>query len=339
VSPLRQPNAPPDAVVGPRLPGPRGELSAELLDALRRGRAVGRPPIHDDALGGDDFHLALYCCYELHYRSFTEAGDDREWDPSVIALRGRLERAFEARLREEVGPPPTGDVVAALHQLAGAPGPSVSRHLAADGQLWQFREFAVHRSAYQLKEADPHTWAIPRLDGAAKAGLVKLQMEEYGDGIEVEMHANLFAGVLEELGLDRSYGAYLDVLPGTTLATTNLISLFGLNRRLRGSLVGHLALFEMTSVTPMSRYSDALTRLGAGPRARRFYDVHVEVDASHEVVAAEAMAGGLVAAHPELASDVLFGAAAANVVEGRFGDALLDAWATGHTSLRSALPC
>jgi len=318
---------------------PRGELTAELFDALRHGRAPRRSPIHDDALGGDDFHLALYCCYELHYRSFADVGADREWDPSVIGFRLGLEQAFERHLRDEVGSCSAGDVVAGLQQLAQAPGPSLSTQLATAGEMWQFREFVVHRSAYQLKEADPHTWAIPRLDGAAKASLVKLQMEEYGDGVEADMHATLFAGVLEELGLDSSYGHYLDLLPGATLATTNLISLFGLNRRLRGMLVGHLALFEMTSVTPMARYSTALTRLGAGPRARRFYDVHVDVDASHERLAAEAMAAGLVADQPALSGDVLFGAAAANAVEGRFAASLLDAWADGRTSLRSPLPC
>ena len=34
------------------------------------------------------------------------------------------------------------------------------------------------------------------------------------------------------LGLDPSYGAYLDLIPGVTLATVNLMSLFGLHRRL-----------------------------------------------------------------------------------------------------------
>ena len=32
------------------------------------------------------------------------------------------------------------------------------------------REIAVHRSGYQLKEADPHTWAIPRLNGSGQGG-------------------------------------------------------------------------------------------------------------------------------------------------------------------------
>ena len=40
----------------------------------------------------------------------------------------------------------------------------------------------VHRSAYQLKEADPHSWALPRLSGAPKAALVEIQADEYGGG-------------------------------------------------------------------------------------------------------------------------------------------------------------
>ncbi|EFC84514.1 hypothetical protein FrEUN1fDRAFT_2304 [Parafrankia sp. EUN1f] len=56
------------------------------------------------------------------------------------------------------------------------------------------------------------------------------------------------------LGLDARYGAYLDRVPGPTLATLNIASYFGLHRRPRGALVGHLAVFEMTSVEPMAVY-------------------------------------------------------------------------------------
>ena len=43
--------------------------------------------------------------------------------------------------------------------------PSLSKHLERKGTLDQFLEFVAHRSAYQLKEADPHSWALPRLHG------------------------------------------------------------------------------------------------------------------------------------------------------------------------------
>jgi hypothetical protein len=96
------------------------------------------------------------------------------------------------------------------------------------------QEFAVHRSAYQLKEADPQTWAIPRLRGHAKAALAAIQADEYGGGVPEEMHSSLFIDAMRALDHNPTYGAYLDRLPATTLATTNLISMFGLHRRLRG---------------------------------------------------------------------------------------------------------
>ncbi|MEA3215013.1 MAG: hypothetical protein QOJ19_1169 [Acidimicrobiia bacterium] len=321
------------------LPEARGCITEVLFGALTRSGDLADVPLRDDPLTGDDFHLALYCCYELHYQGFEGISDTWEWDPRLISFRHRLEQAFERRLRDEVAPLPQGPVVPVLHALANAPGPSLSRYMANEGTIWQFREFVVHRSPYQLKEADPHTWVIPRLRGAPKASTIKLQMEEYGEGVEADMHSTLFAEVMDELGLDPTYGHYLDVVPGSTLATTNLISMCGLNRRLRGALVGHLALFEMTSVLPMSRYSSALERLNAGPRARRFYDVHIDADTVHEVLASEHLAGRLADEEPELAADIIFGAAAANVVEAGFATAILDAWGNGRSSLRSPLSC
>lgn len=335
---MRPPTVTRPAPVAPALPEPRGPLSAALVAHLWQRRGPLPDPVVDDPLGDDDLQLALYGCYELHYRSFHGVDDAAEWDPELLAWRSRLEEPCVAALRDAVGPVDGTDVVARLNELATAPGPSLSSHMAERGTLEQMREFAVHRSPYQLKEADPHTWAIPRLAGAPKAAMVQVQMEEYGEGVEADMHSTLFADTLAELDLDPTYGRYLDVVPGTTLATTNIISLFGLHRRWRGALVGHLALFEMTSVTPMGRYSDALARLGFGARARRFYDVHVTADQDHEVVAAHHLAGGLASREPHLADDIVFGASAASLVEGRFASALLDAWRAGRSSLRAPIP-
>jgi hypothetical protein len=179
---------------------------------------------------------------------------------------------------------------------------------------------------------------IPRLAGRAKAACVEIQADEYGGGREAEMHASLFAAVLAALGLDPTYGAYLDRLPGITLATVNLISLFGLHRGRRGALLGHLAAFEMTSVGPMGRYAATVHRLGLPPAARKFYDVHVAADAHHEVVAAEGLLDGLVSSEPQLAADVLFGVRALMAVEGRFTAHLLGSWTAGQSSLRGAPP-
>jgi hypothetical protein len=322
------------------LPPARGPLTNWLFSVLRSKPAARLPampePI-DDVVYGDDSALALYCMYELHYRGFSGVDDGWEWAPSLLAARAELERRFEARIRDEVPSHIRGTIPERLYEIC-APKPdsdtvSLSTYLLEDGTLDQLKEFAVHRSAYQLKEADPHTWALPRLSGTAKAAMVEIQADEYGDGVERDMHQTLFAVTMSELGLDVGYNAYLAQLPGVSLATVNLVSFFGLHRRLRGAAVGHLALFEMTSVEPMGRYSAVLRRHGASSAARHFYDVHVVADAHHQTVAAEQLAVGLARQEPQLTADIIFGAEAVTAVEGTLSAYLMDCWARGTSSL------
>jgi hypothetical protein len=323
-----------------RAPDPRGDVSALILGRLGpdvRTIPPALPPVPEDPLADEDLQLALYVCYELHYRGFDGVNPEWEWEPSLLRLRRRLERIFEDALFAAIGVP-HGDVdphkmdVTLRAIEAADDAPPLSRYVEGRATLEQVREFLVHRSAYQLKEADPHSFAIPRLHGPPKAAIVEVQADEYGGGRAGRMHATLFATSMRAVGLDDSYGAYLDALPGTTLATVNLMSLFGLHRRLRGCIVGHLAAFEMTSPGPNRRYAGGLRRLEA-EGATEFFDEHVEADAVHEAVAAHDLAAGLARQEPALAADILFGAAALLAMEARFAEALLDAWAAGGTAL------
>ena len=331
----------------PRLPTPRGPISERLIAALSRppGALLGGPlSSPTDPLSDDDLHLSLYVLYELHYRGFDGVDERWEWDLGALDLRARLEAAFEAGLAAALAgwTPPEADAttmdVALRRVVEEDDGPSLSRHLERCGTAEEFREFVIHRSAYQLKEADPHSWAIPRLEGPPKAALVEVQADEYGGGDPARVHARLFANTMAALGLEAAYGVYLDVLPGVTLATVNLMSLFGLHRRHRGAIVGHLALFEMTSSIPNRRYASGLRRLGFDdPRATAFFDEHVTADAIHENVAAIDLAGGLVRQEPMLLADVLFGARCLVELDRRWATWLLDAWSSDRSSLFPAV--
>jgi hypothetical protein len=325
-------------------PAPRGELSALLLEHL--GPTVRTLPTAsvaavDDPLADEDLQLALYLAYELHYRGLAGVDPDWEWEPSLLGLRREIEQRMLTALRDLVGgpdgAPPAEEMDIVLRELAEDEGPSLSRHVEADAEREELLEFVVHRSAYQLKEADPHSWALPRLSGGPKAALVEIQADEYGGGRAERIHAEMFAETMDELGLSAAYGAYLDHIPALTLATVNLMSLFGLHRRWRGALVGHLALFEMTSSIPNGRYANGLRRLGYGERATAFFDEHVEADAVHENVAAVDLAGGLARQQPELAPDIVWGARALSALESRWSRSLLEAWAGGRSSLRVPL--
>ena len=342
-----------------RVPLPRGPVSGTLLRVLagsgevellgERGAELaaaldGAPGA--TVLDSEDLQLSLLVLYELHYQGLDGVDPDWEWSPDLLAVRAVLEGLLEGALRDEVVVPPVAvpaptapAVAAALSARTSVDcGPSLSAHLAREATVGQVREFLVHRSIYQLKEADPHTWAIPRLSGRAKAALVEVQSDEYGAGSADRMHAALFARTLRAVGLDDTYGGYVDRVPAVTLATVNAMSLFGLHRRLRGAVLGHLAAFEMTSTVPNRRYGAALRRLGFGPDATLFFDEHVEADAVHEQIAAHDMCGALVEDEPHLVGDVLFGAAVALDLERRFAAHVVGAWSAGASSLRDAAP-
>jgi hypothetical protein len=330
--------------VHPTLPRPRGPITEHLVGVLRTAPADVAPgwgslvlagTATADPLTDDDLQLALHVVYELSYRGFTGVDDRWEWDRDVLDLRAGLEARFEADLRRRVDErrliADAGSVAEVLNRFAG---PSLSDHMARAGTVEQFREFVVHRSAYQLKEADPHSWAIPRFSGARKSALIEIQADEYGHGRAGQAHAEVFARLLDALDLDSTYGALVDRIPAVTLATGNLISMFGTQQRLRAALLGHLAAFEMTSVRPMTRYAAASLRLGLPDDVGRFFTMHVDADEHHGDLAESVLVGGDVEADGLERAEMCFGVAALLVVEDAFSRHLLRAWAAGESSLR-----
>jgi hypothetical protein len=205
-------------------------------------------------------------------------------------------------------------------------GQGLSHFLQKRGELRHLREYAVQRSLYHLKEADPHAWVLPRLSGRAKAGMAAVEYDEFGAGRAERVHAKLFADLMSDLGLDATYGRYLDDGCAEMLALCNLMSLFGLHRRLRGALVGHFAAVEITSSPASRRLARAMKRTGAGSAAEFFYAEHVEADAVHEQVVRREVIGGLLHDEPELESDVTFGVASTSYLEDRLTRRLLANW-------------
>jgi len=338
-SPLLTSPAPLPSARGPLGDAVRKRLTGET-DAVTVRSAQAAVAEASDLLHDDDVQLALFLLYASAYGSLPGLDPRLEWDPELIAVRGVLEAAFEQRLREVVPipkvPEPTVDAVGrALFTLAADDdGPSLSRYLARKATPEQAREFFLQRSVYTLREADPHSWAIPRLTGRAKAALVEIQSDEYGGGRPERVHAEIFAAAMRGADLDDTYGAYVDDVPAITLASHNMMSMFGLNRRLIGAIVGHLAAFEMTSSIPNKLYADGLRRLGYGEDVTDYFDEHVEADAVHEQIAARDLAGGLAEDRPDLLPDIMFGAAACLAVDGWVGEHILQAWSRDESSLR-----
>ncbi len=331
--------------IEPRLPAAHGPLSM----AVRRSLTEPAPrdqlarigaSVRDSEPFGLDLQLALYMCYELHYRGFAGVDPTWEWNPGLLHLRSQLERAFLTGVRRDVGSvDPDQSAEAEMEALSREPadGTGPSYWLRDNGTWEQMREYFVHRSLYHLKEGDPHAWAIPRLTGQAKASFVAVEFDEYGAGRGPQVHQQLFADLLTAAGLDSTYLGYLDAVPAESLAVVNLMSMFGLHRWLRGAAIGHFAATEITSPPGSRRLVEALQRLDAPPACVAFYSEHVEADAVHEQVVRIDVVGDLVAREPQLDRDVVFGIRAHAVVEDRLGEAMVASWKAGQSSLRRPL--
>lgn len=332
-----------------KLPMERGPVSLQVKSLIKDGALYMPVEINlstlfaddVDVINDDDLQLALYMAYELHYQSYEDARPDAEWNPVLLELRARLERRLLHSVRARIHPitlPDVEELPDFLFDMTKDAQFPLANFLAREATVTQFREFMIHKGLYHHKEADPYTWAIPRLSPMVKSAMIDIQMDEYGGGRPERMHQELFRKTMRELHLDDDYDAYVDQLPAVTLANVNLLTLFGLHRRYRGALCGHLAAQEMTSSLPSRYCANGLRRLGYGDQATDFFDEHVEADAIHEQLAVRNLCGRLVVEEPEQLPNIVFGVAANQEMDRLLGEWMLTAWKQGETSLRVSGP-
>lgn len=310
------------------LPPARGSLSEQVRQALRTGRTrtlrdtPAAPDDHDDA------QLTLWMLFELHYRGFDDVDDRLEWDPDAVAVRRRLEDDLEQDLRSRYAKADvTGTSAADIFTITEQhEGPSLASYVHRHATRDQVLELVRSRSVYHLKESDWTTWIIPRLGYEATAAVMELQFDEYGNGDPDRLHSRLFADGMAACGLDPTYGAYVAEAPGPVLEQNNVMSMFGLQRRLRGAGLGFLAAFEATSSLPSRRIAQGLDRLGLAEELQLYYREHVEADAVHEQLAVRTICGALLREDPSLLDDVLLGAWTCLDTEDRVAFHYLDRW-------------
>ena len=309
------------------LPKPRGPLSVAVLGTLRDLPAARVPTIEVEPESADDAAVTLWVLHELSYGGFEGVDDGAESEPELVRVRGLLERRLEGELRDRWPGVPGVDLASGFFDwVAEHDGPSIAQHVQTRATRDQVLDLMRLRSVYHLKEADPTSWVIPRLPAAAKAALVELQFDEYGAGEPARVHAQLFARGLAASGLRPEYGAYVDEAPLEVLEQNNAVSMFGLQRRLRGAAVGHLAAFEATSSLPSRRMAQGLKRLGFPEELVDYYTEHVVADAVHEQVALRDVCVALLRQEPLLEPDVWFGAWACLDLEDRTARRMLEAW-------------
>ena len=171
------------------LPSPCGPVSRVMVDLISGTGAEPFTSLPTTGVMSDcDVQLAWWMAYELFYRGFDDVDDEREWDVGVLRLRGAIEQRAEEELRTATrdrldrvsSDEPVGDAL--LRLVEDDEGPHLSAYLRRDATAEQMQEFLRERSVQQLKESDPQSFLLPRLDGPAKVALAEIQYDEYGAG-------------------------------------------------------------------------------------------------------------------------------------------------------------
>ncbi|MEJ7716735.1 MAG: iron-containing redox enzyme family protein [Thermoleophilaceae bacterium] len=191
------------------LPPARGALSEWLLAVLAGPprAALATPPEVPaaEARRGEDFHLSLYVLYELHYGGFEGVDAGWEWEPSLLAVRRELERAFEAALEEDVGDAGSDPAGGRRGRAAGGGGRRRGRRVAP-----RPRGALGHAPGGPGDGRAPlglpaQGGRSPLLDDPAaarrpKAALVEVQFDEYGAGDPARLHQTLYGETMDTLG-------------------------------------------------------------------------------------------------------------------------------------------
>ncbi len=122
------------------------------------------------------------------------------------------------------------------------------------------------------------------LGGAAnevQCTLVRVLLEEYGNGRFSRKHSTFFAQMLDEFGMNTQPEGYFDLVPWQVLACDNHNFLLTECKRHFLRYNGGLTYFEVAGPAAYRNYLAAAQRLGLSEAAMGYWELHIREDERH----------------------------------------------------------
>jgi hypothetical protein len=114
-----------------------------------------------------------------------------------------------------------------------------------------------------------------------QATLVRVLLEEYGNGRLARKHSTFFAQMMAELGLKTEPEAYLSQVPWQVLASINHNFLLTERKRYFLRYNGGLTYFEIAGPATYTDYQIAAERLQLSDNAMSYWALHIREDERH----------------------------------------------------------
>jgi hypothetical protein len=295
-------------------PAPPMTSTTPLADALSQALASGQE-VELAHLWGLQPHdsrdrlLSLLRLYELHTAPLDELGESVRWQhhPTISTIKATCEADWLAEL--DGVPVPTDlpdELVPALRTIAARNRkPAVYVWLAKEATREEVVDFLRWEGGPDAGFDDLVAACQIGLTGQAKMELATNYWDEMGNGDPTEVHTTLHDQLAAALGLRRLPRS---VQPLTALARDALGGMLATNRWLQPEMLGALGLIELEAGPRCRLVLQALQRVGADSDARRFYEVHAEVDPRHGKDWLEKAIVPTVRRHPAWAPRILRGA-------------------------------
>ncbi len=155
------------------------------------------------------------------------------------------------------------------------------KYLRETMDLHGYRLLLAIASLDGLVEASRLSRILGGASNEIQATLIRVLLEEYGNGRLARKHSTFFAQMMAELGLETEPEVYFDLVPWQVLASINHNFLLTERKRHFLRYNGGLTYFEIAGPAIYTDYLLAAQRLKLSDAAMSYWELHIREDERH----------------------------------------------------------
>ncbi|MGL5943717.1 MAG: iron-containing redox enzyme family protein [Waterburya sp.] len=277
-------------------------------------------------------HRILYRINRLNfvwYKDLNEYINERSY--YLQGIRDRIETPWQAweSAQLDVEEIKQADIKQALIERGNAdlepPLSANKRYLREQMTLEGYRHLIAIASLDGLVESSRLCHILGGASNEVQATLIRVLLEEYGNGRFNRKHSTFFAQMMQELGLNPDTEAYLDYVPWQVLASINHNFLLTERKRHLLKYLGGFTYFEIVGPSIYQDYIAAASRLNLSDTAMGYWELHIKEDERHGQWMLHQVALPLVDMYPQQAWELLLGYDQEKLMSDRAGAAVIQA--------------
>ncbi|NJM86249.1 MAG: iron-containing redox enzyme family protein [Hydrococcus sp. RU_2_2] len=277
-------------------------------------------------------HRILYRINRLNfvwYKDLNEYINERSY--YLQWIRDRIETPWQAweLAQLDVEQLEQADLKQALIERGNAdlepPLSANKRYLREQMTLEGYRHLIAIASLDGLVESSRLCHILGGGSNEVQATLIRVLLEEYGNGRFNRKHSTFFAQMMQELGLNPDTEAYLDWVPWQVLASINHNFLLTERKRHLLRYLGGFTYFEIVGPSIYKDYIAAASRLNLSQTAMGYWELHIKEDERHGQWMLHQVALPLVDMYPQQAWELLLGYDQEKLMSDRAGAAVIQA--------------